>query len=242
MQRGRTRKADGHDGWQVKKVELPGQRSPNVATSVHPAMGAHGQAGWPHVKPRFASPDLESMTWSAALDGKRHRCNQQPWHYTHYLLHYAPILRLGLWWHTTCGFAPCNRLLAFLKIIITIIMIMPLMVITAKLGCLPTSTELPHRAPPEPFCMDEGTHILLSQRYNAQPRSRISKLGWNWPDHHKSKACRKIINWHVFFFLSHFVSSQRTFVAQQFVHPFFFFFLSFFAFSLLSNQIDFQSF
>lgn len=147
MQRGRTRKADGHDGWQVKKVELPGQRSPNVATSVHPAMGAHGQAGWPHVKPRFASPDLESMTWSAALDGKRHRCNQQPWHYTHYLLHYAPILRLGLWWHTTCGFAPCNRLLAFLKIIITIIIIMPLMVITAKLGCLPTSTELPHRAP-----------------------------------------------------------------------------------------------
>lgn len=81
---GRTRKADGHGIWQVKKVEGASRtESPNVDTSEHPAMGAKRQASWTQLKARFASPDLESMTWSTALDGKCHQCNQQPWHHSH---------------------------------------------------------------------------------------------------------------------------------------------------------------
>lgn len=53
---------------------------------------------------------------------------------------------------------------------------------------------------------------------------------------HESRACKEDQR-QQFLFVPHFASTWRVFVAQQFVHPFIYFF-----FPQLSNHIDFQSF
>lgn len=73
----------------------------------------------------------------------------------------SPVLRLGLHLQTTHNVGPHKRLLAFYFFN---------HVLSCNnyqinlLACTPT--KLLHRQPPEPVSVDEGTHVLLFQRWN----------------------------------------------------------------------------